>query len=79
MGVSSRSIQDWENGNNFPSIQRLQALIAVLAASGGLAVGQELAEAEALWAAAQRDARRMHTPFDPAWFAGLSSHQGGTG
>ena len=39
--------------------------------SGGLTVGREIAEAHDLWAAALREAPRMHPPFDQAWFTGL--------
>ncbi|HTD79384.1 MAG TPA: NACHT domain-containing protein, partial [Chloroflexota bacterium] len=38
---------------------------------GGLTLGREAAEARDLWAAAEREAPRMHTPFDEAWFARL--------
>jgi hypothetical protein len=39
--------------------------------AGGLTAGREASEARELWAAAQREAPRMHTPFDEEWFAGL--------
>ena len=39
--------------------------------AGGLTVGGETTEAEALWAAAVRQAPRMQTPFDAVWWAGL--------
>jgi WD40 repeat protein/transcriptional regulator with XRE-family HTH domain len=69
VGVNRRTIQDWENGLNFPSTPRLQSLIAALLASGGLTPGREAAEAEALWAAALRESPRMQTPLDPVWLA----------
>jgi len=70
-GVSRRSVQDWESGVNYPTADRLQAIIRVLLESDGLSVGRETAEAEELWAAAEREAPRMHTPFDDKWFAAL--------
>src|SRR6266545_3508581 len=70
-GVSHRSVQDWESGVNYPTAERLQALIRVLLESGGLTTGREAAEARELWAAAEREAPRMHTPFDDEWFATL--------
>jgi WD40 repeat protein/transcriptional regulator with XRE-family HTH domain len=70
-GVSHRSLQDWESGANYPTAERLQALIRVLFESGGLTAGREAAEARELWAAAKREAPRMHTPFDDEWFASL--------
>src|SRR5947209_6103613 len=70
-GVSRGTVQDWEAGLNYPTAERLQVLIQVLLEAGGLTVGQEASEARALWAAAEREAPRMHTPFDAAWFATL--------
>src|SRR5579859_2276115 len=70
-GVSHRSVQDWESGVNYPTAERLRALIRVLFESGGLTAGREGAEARELWAAAEREAPRMHTPFDDQWFEGL--------
>src|SRR5690348_12512553 len=55
-GVSHRSVQDWESGVNYPSAERLQAIIRVLLEAGGLTAGQEASEARELWAAAEREA-----------------------
>src|SRR5947209_18675844 len=70
-GVSRGAVQDWEAGLNYPTTERLQTLIQVLLEVGGLTLGREAAEARELWAAAEREAPRMHTPFDEAWFATL--------
>src|SRR5438445_1938842 len=70
-GVSRGAVQGWEAGLNYPTAERLQALIQVLLEAGGLTVGQEASEARALWAAAEREAPRMHTPLDNEWFARL--------
>src|SRR3954447_17608514 len=71
VGVSARSVQDWEAGVSYPGAERLQQLIAALLEAGGLNAGRETEEARAIWAAVERASPRMHTPFDPAWFAGL--------
>jgi transcriptional regulator with XRE-family HTH domain len=71
VGVSRRSIQDWEARLNYPDAQHLQALIVAFLEAGGLTVGSEITEAEALWAAALRQAPRMQTPFDPSWWTRL--------
>ena len=71
MGVGRRTIQEWEAGAKYPSAEGLRALIAALLEAGGLTAGRETAEAQGLWAAALREAPRMHTPFDQVWFAGL--------
>src|SRR4051794_12762198 len=68
-GVSRGALQDWETGVNHPTAERLQALIRVLLEAGSLTAGREASEARSLWAAAGREAPRMHTPFDDEWFA----------
>src|SRR5207237_6773527 len=69
VGVSMRTVENWEAGINYPSAQALQALIAALLEAGGLNVGRELEEVRQLWAAVLRDAPRMRTPFDEVWLA----------
>jgi transcriptional regulator with XRE-family HTH domain len=71
LGVSRRTVQDWETGVNYPSAERLRALMLVLLEAGGLTPGREAAEAHELWAAALREAPRMHTPFDEVWLSRL--------
>src|SRR5438874_1305992 len=71
MGSSRRTLQDWESGVNYPTADRLQALIRVLLDAGGLTVGRETAEAQELWAAVVREAPRMHAPLDEVWLARL--------
>src|SRR5439155_1719360 len=71
VGVSRGSVQDWEAGLNYPDARHLQALIGVFLQAGGLTVRGEATEAEALWAAALRQAPRMRAPFDAVWWAGL--------
>src|SRR5215471_14549148 len=70
-GVSQRSVQDWESGVTVPSAERLRGLLRALLEARGLTPGQELAEAHALWEAAQSEGSRMNTPFDAAFFADL--------
>src|SRR5712671_6117858 len=72
VGVSRGSVQDWEAGSSYPDAQHLHALITALFEGGGLTVGDE---ADALWAAALRQAPRMQTPFDAAWWAGLKARR----
>lgn len=71
VGVSLRTVQGWETGIMYPSTQRLQALIAALLTAGGMTAGRESEEANALWAAVERDSARVHPPFDRQWFAAL--------
>src|SRR5438445_8701711 len=68
VGVSRGSVQDWEAGQNYPDAQHLQALIVAFVEAGGLTVGDEASEAEALWVVALREAPRMQTPFDAVWW-----------
>jgi transcriptional regulator with XRE-family HTH domain len=69
IGAHRRTIQDWEAGVNHPNAAMLEALIGVLLDAGGLAAGREVAEAEGLWTAVNREAPRMQTPFDAEWWA----------
>jgi WD40 repeat protein/transcriptional regulator with XRE-family HTH domain len=71
IGVSLRSVQDWEAGLTFPTGERLRALVRGLLDAGGFAPEREDTEAHALWEAAAREAPRMHDSFDEEWFAGL--------
>jgi transcriptional regulator with XRE-family HTH domain len=75
MGASRRALQDWEGGIKYPTAEALRALLATLLEIGALTAGGEMAEAQELWAMAMRDAPRMHTPFDPVWFADLLAHR----
>jgi WD40 repeat protein len=76
-GVSSRTLQGWENSVMMPGPARLQALIVALLGAGAITPGREMEEAELLWAAVERDSHRMHPPFDGAWF-GTVLAEGGT-
>src|SRR5262245_22888401 len=71
IGVNMRSVQGWETGVSYPGATRLQALIVAFLESSGLTPGHEAEEAEALWAAVEREASRTHPPFEHAWFASL--------
>ena len=75
VGTTRRSIQDWESGAYYPSAERLQSLIRVLLASGGLTAGREQQEANELWTAVLREAPRMRTPLDQVWLDGLSAQR----
>jgi WD40 repeat protein/transcriptional regulator with XRE-family HTH domain len=71
VGVSRASIQDWETGLKYPDVHHLQALVAAFLESGGMTEGAEQSEAESLWDTATREARRVHAPFDGAWWAAM--------
>jgi WD40 repeat protein/transcriptional regulator with XRE-family HTH domain len=71
VGISRGALQDWEAGVSYPTADRLRALIRAVLDAGGMIAGRETSEARELWAAAERDAPRMHTPFDEEWFADL--------
>jgi hypothetical protein len=54
---------------------RLQALVGALLDACGFTPGQETSQARELWETAEREAPRMHTPFDQEWFTGvLAAH-----
>src|SRR5438067_6730244 len=60
-------------GVNYPSAERLRSLIAALLDAKAMSAGHEAEEAEQLWAVVQRDAPRMHAPFDRRWVTELST------
>jgi WD40 repeat protein/transcriptional regulator with XRE-family HTH domain len=71
LGVDRRTVQDWEAGLKYPTAERLQGLLGVLLELGGMSGGREADEAQELWAAVEREAPRMHAPFDEPWYASL--------
>src|SRR5688500_193698 len=72
-GASARAVQTWEAGLNYPSADRLKALIALYLERGGFAPGRESEEALAFWNAARAEAPRHHAPFDLPWLAYLAA------
>jgi WD40 repeat protein/DNA-binding XRE family transcriptional regulator len=73
IGVHARSIQGWEVGASYPGVSSLKALIAASLQDGGFTPGREAEEAQALWAAAVRDAPRFRIPFDAVWFEQIAT------
>ena len=68
VGVTKRTLLDWERGRTHPNALRLRRLLAALAAHGGFAPGQAYTEAAALWNQANRESKRHLGRFDAAWF-----------
>ena len=77
LGVSRRSVQDWEAGVNHPTAQRLQTLITTLLEAGALTSGREAAEARQLWDAVLSESPRMRLPLDDEWLSILLAARGG--
>ena len=76
LGVSRRSVQDWEAGVNHPTAQRLQTLITTLLEAGALTSGREAAEARQLWDAVLSESPRMRLPLDDEWLSILLAARG---
>jgi predicted ATPase/transcriptional regulator with XRE-family HTH domain len=68
VGVSKRSVLNWEGGESYPKEGHLRRLIALFVAKGAFTPGDELAEAEQLWERASQDASQRLGRFDRAWF-----------
>jgi hypothetical protein len=60
----------------YPGALRLRALISALLEAGGLQAGHEMEEAEALWMAVDREARRAHSVFEREWFNTILAERG---
>jgi transcriptional regulator with XRE-family HTH domain len=51
IGRHARSIQGWESGTHFPTVESLQALLLAYLTANAFTVGHESAEAATVWAA----------------------------
>jgi WD40 repeat protein/transcriptional regulator with XRE-family HTH domain len=75
VGVSERSIQQWEAGTAFPAIDHLKKFIEVCLKHGAFVSGHEREEITALWKQAAQSAPRRKALFDDAWFDDLLRSQ----
>ena len=66
VGVTSRSIKEWESGRSKPSVRNLQKLIAAYLLAGAFPAGREREESANLWELAQ-----MSVSLDEIWFGEL--------
>ncbi|MEQ7049761.1 helix-turn-helix domain-containing protein [Paenibacillaceae sp. P-4] len=77
IGVETRTIQQWENGERLPSAHNLQLLIQLFVVEQKFLRGSESAEAQLLWETVRRfhDDRsgnnRMYPLFDEQWFEAI--------
>ncbi|MFC5406645.1 helix-turn-helix domain-containing protein [Cohnella soli] len=77
IGVKTRTIQQWENGERLPSAHNLQLLIQLFVVEQKFLRGSERAEAQLLWETVRRfhDDRsgnnRMYPLFDEQWFEAI--------
>jgi len=70
LGVSRRSVADWEAGSKYPKADRLKRLIGLAIAQHAFHPGHEVAEIRALWQAA-----RQKTQMDELWLADLLAQE----
>jgi WD40 repeat protein/transcriptional regulator with XRE-family HTH domain len=79
LGVSKRSILNWESGAAYPTEAHLRHLIETFVAQQAFTSGQEQAEAQALWEQISQTAGKPLPAFPALWFAqllaGVSSQQ----
>lgn len=71
LGITSRTLLNWEHGHTHPDALHLRRLLVILAAQGGCTH----AEAAALWEKADRESKRRLGSFDAAWFDQLLASQ----
>lgn len=71
LGVSMRSIQNWEAGENYPKDDRLRGLIETFLKLGVFYPGHEHEEAFKLWEQVSQDAPQKLGAFDANWFSNL--------
>lgn len=70
LGVSRRSVADWEAGGKYPKADHLKRLIALAIAQQAFHPGHEMAEIRALWQAAHQKTR-----LDEVWLAALLTQE----
>ncbi|KAB3537931.1 helix-turn-helix domain-containing protein [Bacillus safensis] len=74
IGVDTRTVQLWENGDRMPSVTNLKKLIYTFLIEEKFIEGQEKQEAQHLWGAAKRAfeanslSNRSFPSFDDVWF-----------
>src|SRR5581483_7032607 len=75
VGVSERSIQQWEAGTAYPAVANLKKFIEVCLYHGAFVSGREQDEVKALWEQAVSSASRRKALFDEIWFDDLLRRQ----
>lgn len=75
VGVSERSIQQWEAGTAYPAVANLKKFIEVCLYHGAFVSGRERDEVKALWEQAVESASRRKALFDEIWFDDLLKKQ----
>jgi len=70
LGVSRRSVGEWEAGNSYPKVERLKQLIELAIKQQAFPVGSEAQAIRDLWAAA-----RQKTLLDEQWLSSLLKPQ----
>src|SRR5262245_52621060 len=78
VGVSERSIQQWEAGVAYPAIANLKRFIEVCLENGAFVSGRERDEIKALWEQVAESASRRKALFDDTWFDDLLRRQQST-
>src|SRR3712207_658480 len=68
IGVHRRTVQNWETGESYPKAETLQRLLVVFIQQQAFTLGNERAEAHALWSQAAQDGPHALAAFDDAWF-----------
>jgi transcriptional regulator with XRE-family HTH domain len=70
LGVSRRSVGEWEAGNSYPKVERLKQLIELAIKQQAFPVGSEAQAIRDLWTAA-----RQKTVLDEQWLSSLLKPQ----
>jgi transcriptional regulator with XRE-family HTH domain len=71
MGLHRRSVQKWESGESYPTVEHLRSLIAAYLARGVFTYSREHEEAALLWCLVSQQAPQSLPPFEDCWRAVL--------
>jgi LuxR family maltose regulon positive regulatory protein len=75
VGVTEKTVRNWERGTDFPSESNLKKLIETYLCRGVFTPGQEREGAKTLWERACQSASRRKAIFDETWFTVLLAQQ----
>jgi WD40 repeat protein/transcriptional regulator with XRE-family HTH domain len=71
VGISKRSVLNWEAGSSYPQIHHLRQLVSIFLDRGCFNRQEEQTEAQFLWEKATSSKKEVKEAFDPAWFNSL--------
>lgn len=76
LDLSERTIQHWEAGTTYPSVEHLKKLVEVYIQQAAFTVGHERDEVKAFWDLAMQSTSHRKEVFEEVWSDALLSNGG---